>query len=339
MRLFTLPAVLMPAVLMIAAGPALAQPAAPFVVLESGKGFDRLADAVTAIGNGDGTIQIAAGRYSDCAVQSAGRVAYVARVSGTVTFDGGICEDKATLVLRGRSARVEGVRFTHEMVGDGNGAGIRLEQGDLTVLNTQFIDAQSGILSAEDPSGTIAIDHSTFSGLGKDPNGHGAHSLYVGKFGALKVTNSRFERGTGGHYLKCRAPRVEILDNSFDDSHGHDTNYMIDLSNGAVGRIAGNIFLDGLGKENHSVMIAVAAEGSLNSSAGLTIEHNRALLAPGFPWSTAFVGNWSHDPLTVRDNQLASGITASRSLAYRESLNQLRVALSSMKERFRAWLS
>jgi len=114
---------------------------------------------------------------------------------------------------------------------------------------------------------------------------------------------------------------------------------MIDLSNGATGRIAGNTFLDGLGKENHSVMIAVAAEGRLNSSAGLTIEHNRALLAPGFPWSTAFVGNWSRDPLVVRDNQLAPGIAAARSLAYREQLHQFRVALSGMKEKLRSWAS
>lgn len=309
--------------------PALAQ---PFVVAETGRGFDRLADAVAAIGNGEGTIRIAAGRYADCAVQTAGRVAFVAQVAGTVTFDGGVCEGKATLVLRGRGAHVAGVRFTHQVVADGNGAGIRLEQGDLAVFDTQFIDAQSGILSADDPSATITIDHSTFAGLGKDPTGHGAHGIYIGRYGALKVTNSRFERGTGGHYLKSRAPRVDILDNSFDDSHGHDTNYMIDLSNGAVGRIAGNTFLNGLGKENHSVMIAVAAEGRVNTSEGLTIERNRALLAPGYPWTTAFVGNWSRDPLNVRANQLAPGITMAKSLAWREPLHL-------MREKLRTWLS
>ena len=62
------------------------------------------------------------------------------------------------------------------------------------------------------------------------------------------------------------------------------------------------------------------------------------MLAPGFPWSTAFVGNWGRDPLIVRDNQLAAGITVSRNLAYRESLHQFRVALSSAKEKLRSWL-
>ena len=95
-------------------------------------------------------------------------------------------------------------------------------------------------------------------------------------YGALRVTNSRFERGTGGHYLKSRAPRIEVLDNSFDDSQGRDTNYMIDLPEGAVGRIAGNTFVQGIGKENYGTLIAVHAEEGDNPSAGLVIEDNDA---------------------------------------------------------------
>ena len=75
---------------------------------------------------------------------------------GTAIFDGGICEGKATLVLRGRSARVEGLVFTHMRVEDGNGAGIRIEQGDLDVVQAMFVDGQCGILSATDPNGTIS---------------------------------------------------------------------------------------------------------------------------------------------------------------------------------------
>lgn len=292
----------------LSAGPLSAQSSGAFTIVETGERFARLDDAVRSIGAGEGTIRIAPGRYGDCAVQEAGRVAFVAETPGTAVFDGGICEDKATLVLRGRAAHVEGLVFTHNRVEDGNGAGIRIERGDLSVSYVRFVDSQCGILSANDPSGTISIDHSTFSRLGKHPDGNGAHSLYIGNYGALRVTNSRFERGTGGHYLKSRAARVEVLDNSFDDSQGEDTNYMIDLPNGAVGRIAGNIFVNGLGKENYSTMIAVAAEGAERPSAGLTIENNDARLAPGFPWSTAFVGDWSGDALVIRGNRLGQGI-------------------------------
>ena len=290
------------------AGPASAQSGGPFIVAESGQSFERLQDAVDSLDGGDGTIEIAPGRYKDCAVQEGGRVAFVARTPGSVLFDGGICEDKATLVLRGRASHVEGITFTRTFVEDGNGAGIRMEKGDLTVISTKFLDAQSGILSAEDPASTISIDRSTFSGLGKHPDGNGAHSLYVNGYGGLRVTNSRFERGTGGHYLKSRAPRIEILDSSFDDSHGRNTNYMVDLPYGAVGRIAGNVFVNGRDKDNYGTMIAVTAEGRKHSSAGLLIEDNRAWLVAGYPFGNSFVGSWTDEPLIVRSNQLGRGI-------------------------------
>jgi hypothetical protein len=282
--------------------------AEPFTVAETGETFRRLQDAVSAIGGGTGTIRIAPGRYRDCAVQEAGQVAFVAAEPGTAIFDAAICEGKATLVLRGRSARVEGLTFTHMEVEDGNGAGIRIEQGDLFVSESLFVDGQSGILSAVDPNGRIAIDRSTFSGLGIHPDGNGAHSVYVGHYGGLTVTRTRFERGTGGHYLKSRAPRIEITDSSFDDSNGHTTNYLVDLPEGATGRIAGNIFVNGTAKENFSVMIAVAAEERANSSAGLLIEGNDVSVAPGFRWQTNFVADWSGDALILRNNRIAAGI-------------------------------
>ncbi|HEU0097800.1 MAG TPA: right-handed parallel beta-helix repeat-containing protein [Allosphingosinicella sp.] len=281
---------------------------APFLVAETGEYFGSLQQAMAAIGSGRGTIRIAPGRYGDCAVQESGRIALVAEERGTAIFDGGACEGKATLVLRGRSASVDGLVFVNVRVADGNGAGIRLEQGDLEVAYTRFADGQCGILTNNDPAGSIVIDHSTFSGLGKDPDGSGAHALYVGGYGRLRVTSSRFERGTGGHYLKTRSPRIEVLNSSFDDSLGRRTNYLVDLSNGAVGRIAGNVFVNGLGKENHTTMITVAPEGASNRSAGLVIENNDVSVVPGFKWHTAFVGDWSGEALTVRGNRVAPEI-------------------------------
>lgn len=291
------------------ASAASAQRPARFTVAETGQGFDTLQEAVGAIGGKDGTIRIAPGTYGDCAVQDAGRVAYVAQTPGTVVFDGGICEGKAALVLRGRSAHVEGVTFTGMFVPDGNGAGIRIEKGDLSVREVKFADSQCGILSADDPGSSIQVDQSTFTKLGKHPDGTGAHSLYIGGYGSLKVTNTRFERGAGGHYLKSRANRIEVTDSSFDDSQGVTTNYLIDLPNGAQGRIANNTFAQGKNKENYSTMITIAPEGRRRPSDGLLIEKNRAWVVPGFPWSTVFVGNWSADKIVLRDNEIGRSIT------------------------------
>jgi hypothetical protein len=291
--------------------PAAAQAgAAPFTIVETGQSFTSLQEAVRAIGDGDGTISIAPGRYRDCAVQEAGRIAFVARERGTAIFQGEMCESKATLVLRGRASHVEGLTFQGASVPDGNGAGIRMEKGNLTVSWTGFANGQCGILSANDPASSIEIDRSTFSGLGKHPDGNGAHALYIGEYGSLKITRSRFERGTGGHYVKTRSPRIEVTDSSFDDSQGRTTNYMIDLSVGASGRIARNTFVNGVGKENYSTMVTVAPEGQTHSSAALVVENNDVSLAPGVRYTTVFVGNWSDDEPVVRNNRLGPGVKA-----------------------------
>lgn len=279
----------------------------PFRVAERGASYPTLQQAVDAIGSGPGTILIAPGRYRQCAVQDAGDIVYRAEQAGTAIFDGKACEGKAALVLGGRRASVEGLVFQNLRVADGNGAGIRLQQGDLAVLETLFRDSESGILTSADEKGEVLVERSTFSGLGRCANDC-AHSIYVGRYASLTVRRSRFERGTGGHYVKSRARRIEVTDSSFDDSAGRATNYMIDLPEGATGTIARNLFVQGAGKENYSALIVVAAEEARNSSDGLAIADNEASLAPGQTHATAFVADLSGDSLRLGANRLGPRI-------------------------------
>jgi hypothetical protein len=282
---------------------------APYVVAESGQGFGRLQDAVNAIGDGSGTIRIAPGTHRDCAVQSAGQIAFVAIEPGTAIFDGVTCEGKAALVLRGAGARVDGLVFQNLRVPDGNGAGIRLERSDLTVSNSLFRGSEEGILTHDDPTATLTIDRSTFSRLGRCDRGLScAHSVYTGVWGKVVVTRSRFEKGSGGHYFKARAIVVDISDNSFDDSQGTGTNYLIDLPSGSVGRIANNLLVQGRNKENYSALIAVAAEERRNPSAGLEIAGNRATHPSDLDRRTVFVADWSGEALAIGANDLGSGL-------------------------------
>ncbi len=296
------------AVLFLSAS-ALAQSGAPFQVAETGRSFASLQQAVSAIGEGEGTIIIAPGSYRQCAVQTAGAIAFRATVPGQTIFDGGMCEGKAALVLRGAAASVDGIIFQNMRVPDGNGAGIRLEKGDLTVTRSIFRASEQGILTAEDKSGAISIDQSTFTGLGRCDRGLScAHSIYIGDYGSLKVTNSRFERGSGGHYVKSRAARVDIRDNAFDDTRGRETNYMIDLPGGATGSIANNIFVQGASKENYSAFITVAPEGKTRSSTGLSIAGNDASIATGVERETVFLADWSGDRVSLGANRLGRGL-------------------------------
>lgn len=281
----------------------------PYTVAENGRSYGSLQQAVDAIGDASGTIRIASGRWRDCAVQTRGSVAYVAEVPGQAALDGGVCEGKAALVLRGRSARVDGLIFANMRVPEFNGAGIRLEHGDLAVSQSWFMDSNQGILTAEDPGGSILIEKSTFTRLGTCEGAGGcAHSIYIGSYGALTVRRSRFEQGRGGHYLKSRAGRIEITQSSFDDSRGKATNYMIDLPGGASGTIAENWFVQGADKENYSAFIAVAAEGKAHTSNGLNIAGNDARLAPNVDRTTVFVADWSGDRLALGENRLGLGL-------------------------------
>jgi hypothetical protein len=160
-----------------------------------------------------------------------------------------------------------------------------------------------------DTASAISIDKSTFTRLGtcEGPGGC-AHSIYIGDYGSLSVTRSRFEAGRGGHYVKSRSRQVAVIGCSFDDTAGRETNYMIDLPGGSSGRIANNWFVQGQSKENYSAFITVAPEGRQYSSAGLVVEGNDARFAPGVSRSSTFVANWTDDPVRIGVNRLAPGI-------------------------------
>ena len=300
------------AMMLLAAAPAaLAQGSEkPFVIEGRKQGYATLSEAVDAIGDGTGTILIAPGTYADCAVQASGEVIYRAVEPGSVIFDGHVCEGKAVLVLRGRSAQVDGITFQNLAVPDGNGAGIRLEKGDLVISRSIFRDSQEGLLTASDPDGSVSIVQSTFSHLGRcGGNADCAHSVSVGDYASLSILRSRFEAGTGGHYVKSRARRVDIIESSFDDSDGHATSYMIDLPNGAVGQITGNEMVQGADNDNASAFIALGAEGAKQPSDGLVVRGNGAGFVPGLSRRSVLVADWANARLVVDGNNLAPGLT------------------------------
>lgn len=300
------------AVLLLAlASPAGATPAAaqssrgPFTIVETGQSFATVDDAVTAVRDRDATILIAPGTYRQCTVQRGGNITFKAQKPGTVIFEHEACESKAAFVLRGRGSTVDGIIFRGYAVPDGNGAGIRIETGDLKVSNSMFLDSQEGILGGHhDSVRNILIERSTFSGLGQCETQNCSHSIYLIIKGKVTVRDARFERGTGGHYVKIRAPQVEIIDNSFDDSRGKGTNYMIDLSEGGSGLIARNTFVQGRSKENRSGLIVVAAEARTYSAQGLQVVDNIATMAPGAPGNPAFVADLSGSNIALARNKL-----------------------------------
>ncbi len=281
-----------------------------FTIVETGRSYGSLQSAVSAVGSGKATISVAPGTYRQCAVQEVGVITYTAEKAGSAVFERTACEGKAALVLRGMGAEIRGITFRGISVGDGNGAGIRLERGSLNIAYSRFEDSQQGILTADDVRGFIYIARSTFSGLGTCEHSAGcAHSIYVGNYGELSVVDSRFERGTGGHYVKARSGKVTIRGNSFDDASGRGTNYMIDLPAGARGTITGNWFVQGRDKENYSAFIALGAETVIHPSDGLRVQNNEARFVPGLSRSSTFLADWTGSKVVMSGNRLMDGVT------------------------------
>ena len=82
LSLLALAAMATPAMPLAAAPARDANGLAPYTVVETGKIYERLQDAVNAIGSGKGTIRFASMRFADCAVQKAGDITYRAAVPG-----------------------------------------------------------------------------------------------------------------------------------------------------------------------------------------------------------------------------------------------------------------
>lgn len=249
----------------------------PFM-LQSGGAFAKLAQAVKAARDTD-TITILPGVYGDCAVVSRGALTIRAMVPGSVTLSKTICEGKAALVLRGEEASVEGLHFTGYTASDGNGAGIRLERGDLYVRSSVFDRSDTGVISGNGQDGQATIERSIFRQLGRCRPDNCSHSVYMGRFAALTVRDSLFEEGRGGHYIKARVKQVDIRDNLIDDTKGTRTNYLIDLPEGATGEIRGNALIKGTQGENKCCAIVVSAEFRDNDASVLIDGNQFANLA------------------------------------------------------------
>lgn len=227
--------------------------------------------AAAVAGDGD-TVLIDAGTY-------AGDVATWTQDDLTLRGDGGrahlradgrSAQGKAIWVIAGDRTHVDRIEFSGATVPDQNGAGIRQEGTDLTVTRSWFHDNQDGILTGADPDSDIVVRRSRFfrSGAG---DGY-THNLYVGAVRSLTVTGSWLWGADVGHELKSRAARTTIVGNRIDDADA-TASYSIDLPNGGLSLIAGNVVVQGTHSEN-STLVSYGAEGLTNPSRVLWVVNN-----------------------------------------------------------------
>ncbi|MEN7342618.1 MAG: hypothetical protein AAAFM81_06715 [Pseudomonadota bacterium] len=248
-----------------------------------GRDYSNVAAAVSAANAGD-VIEIDAGVYEDDVVvirdndlvlRGVGGRAHI-RGNREIGFQSGNDRQngKGLWVLRGSRIRVENIEFSGADVVDDNGAGIRNEARDLTICNGFFHDNENGILGGA--YGTLTIEYSEF-----DNNGYGeigrTHNVYIddgtSSTDKLVFRHNYSHRSNVGHLLKTRAYQNIVTFNNLSDEDGTGS-YNIDVSNGGLTFVIGNIIQQGPGSGNGAI-IAYGPEGlSGGRDHNLYVAHN-----------------------------------------------------------------
>lgn len=189
-----------------------------------------------------------------------------ARIDAAGQSSGG----KAIWVLSGAGMVVRNVELTGAAVPDRNGAGIRLENGSLTVAGSSFHDNQEGILVNNVGTIDLTIEGSEFADNG-DGDGQ-SHNIYVGAIHHFTMRYSASRGAKVGHLVKSRAAINDILYNRLT-GEGSTDSYEIDLPNGGRSNVVGNVIEQGPRSENPT-LLAYGLEGATNADSRLTVVHN-----------------------------------------------------------------
>lgn len=238
----------------------------------AGQQYSTIAAAVAASRDGD-TVAVQAGTYYNDFANINTKI--------TIIGVGGIASVVATqqvpngkgIFVTNADVRIENMAFSGAAVSDGNGAGIRYQAGNLTIVNSYFHDNENGLLANPNSSGTITITGSEFSNNG---TGDGyTHNLYVNAIAALTVTDSYFHDASIGHQIKSRALVTTITGNRiYDGSNGGGTgSYSIDIPNGGVAVVTGNVIQQSASSDNPAI-VHFGGEGTPYAGSSLQISGN-----------------------------------------------------------------
>ena len=180
---------LLAAVLAVLATPA----AARDLLVGPGQPYDRPSAAVREAKPGD-RVLIDPGEYYDCAAWTTPGLTLQGSAPGAVLTDS-TCAGKAILVVGGPGATLRNLTLARARVGDGNGAGVRLEAPGLVLDAVTFTNDQAGLLSGVS-GGTVLVKDCMFVGGGGASQPGWA--IQLGAVDQLLVRGSTFEGGKGG---------------------------------------------------------------------------------------------------------------------------------------------
>jgi hypothetical protein len=261
--------------------------------------------AAAAVAKNGDQIKIEPGQYFDCAVWNADNLVIEGTGPGVVITDK-TCMGKGLFVIEGNNTTVRNLTLTRARVPDMNGAGIRLDKGNLTVDTVKFIDNQNGIMGGV-PGTTVTIRNSDFDRNGTCAEAC-AHGIYIGNVESMRVENSRFSNTRQAHSIKSRAKRTEVIGCTIADGPDGTSSYLIEAPNGGALIVRDNTLEKGPKSENHMAAISIGVEGVTNPTPEITVTNNN--FRNDGNYQTALVVNVTATPATLKGNKLAGSVTA-----------------------------
>jgi len=232
-----------------------------------------LADALAGAADGD-TIELLSGDYrieplklpkKRLVLRGIGRRPVVSPAAGGP-------QGRALWTMQGGDITVQNVEFRGARSTDADGSGIRQEGGRLAVVDCAFFDNEHGIITTNADDAELSIDRSLFAQAPKVVGGL-AHLLYVGRIAKLTITGSRFHQGFEGHMIKSRARETRIHYNLIHDGENGEASYEIDLPNGGLVTLVGNVIGQSASSQN-PVLVAYGTEERPWPDSRLYVAHN-----------------------------------------------------------------
>jgi Right handed beta helix region/Secretion system C-terminal sorting domain len=241
--------------------------------------YTRPSQVCALVGNGD-SVLIDAGTYMGDTAHWTANHLFLSGVGGMALLNSGghVFGDKGIWVIDGDSTTVEYIEFSGAVadLSSNNGAGIRMEGSGITIRHCYFHDNQDGILTNPDTSSVILIEYSEFYHNGIQLGGAGSgycHNLYIGHSKSLTFQYNYTHQAVVGHELKSRASQNFILYNRFSDEDTGSGSRDMDIPNGGLTVIIGNVIEKGPKAQNSNVM-EYGLEGLSNADSQLYVVNN-----------------------------------------------------------------
>ncbi|MBA3550465.1 MAG: right-handed parallel beta-helix repeat-containing protein [Nannocystis sp.] len=248
--------------------------AAATLTVGPGKTYQTVKAAVAAAKAGD-TIEVDAGEYVD-------DISSIKVNDLTIRGVGGRPHLKATVPPPNKKGifvveqgvgpvTVENLEFSGSRISanDGNnGAGIRAQGTDLRVKNCYIHDNQNGILAGD---GLMTIEGSEFAYNGEA--GY-EHNVYIGTAPKFVFRGNYTHHAKSGHAVKSRALENYIEYNRIMEEADGNGSALIDLPQGGLTYIVGNLIHKGPKAENKYRVVFYKGEGGTNPDLRLHVSHN-----------------------------------------------------------------